>query len=177
MNNRHTLAAAALALALPLLASVAQAQAPGRHPAYLHGLADLRDARWFIEHRPDGELEERERHALAEIDRAIDLVQRAAYYDGKNVYEHPRADSYPDARGRLRRASALLRSAREDIAQEEDNNQVRDLQVHGVERIDEAIRLTESVMVDRERAREMYEHEHEHDHDHDHDRERDYERR
>ena len=175
MNKRHTLAAAALALALPLLASVAQAQAPGRHPAYLHGLTDLRDARWFIEHRPDGALEDRERHALAEIDRAIDLVQRAAYYDGKNVYDHPREDAYPDARGRLRRASELLRKAREDVAQQEDNYQVRDLQVRGVERIDEAIRLTESVMVDRERAREMYEHEHEHDHDHD--RERDYERR
>jgi len=168
---RLRLCAATLMLAAPLL-TPAQAQVPpqpGHHPAYLHALTDLRDARYFIEHRPDGyPLEERERHALAEIDRAIDLVQRSAYYDGKNVYEHPREDAYPDARGRLRRASELLRKAREDIAQEEDNLQVREMQLHAIERIDESIRLTESVMIDRERYGDMR--------DRDHDRDRDYDR-
>jgi hypothetical protein len=176
MNKiRLCLSAAALLLALPSL-TPAQAQEPppppgyGHHPAYLHALTDLRDARWFIEHRPDGVLEERERHALGEIDRAIDLVQRAAYYDGKNVYEHPRSDTYPDARGRLRRASELLRKAREDVAQNEENLQVREMQMHAVERIDESIRLTESVMIDRERYGDM------HERDRDHDRDRDYDR-
>ena len=170
-NLRCCLSATALALALPLFAP-AQAQEPppppgyGHHPAYLHALTDLRDARYYIEHRVDGPLEERERHAIGEIDRAIDLVQRAAYYDGKNVYEHPREDAYPDARGRLRRASELLRKAREDVAQAEDNYQVRELQSHAVERIDESIRLTESVMIDRERFGEM----HERDRDYDRDR-------
>ena len=167
MNKRLSLSAALLALVLPLLATTAGAQAPGHHPAYLHALTDLRDARWFIEHRRDGELEDRERHALGEIDRAIEIVQRAAYYDGKNIYEHPRDSDYPDARGRLRRASELLRRARADVALEEDNPQARELQRHGVERIDEAIRLTESVMVDRERG--FYGREH--------DRDRDYDRR
>ena len=159
MTLRLRLPALILGLALPLLAATAGAQVPppGHHPAYLHALTDLRDARWFLAHpRDGGPLEERERHAVVEIDRAIDQVQRAAYYDGKDVYEHPREDAYPDARGRLRRVSGLLRKARDDVAQQEDNFQVRDLQLHAVERIDEAIRLTESVMVDRERAREMY---------------------
>lgn len=159
MNKiRLCISVAALLLALPPLTRAQEPPPPppppgyGHHPAYLHALTDLHDARWFIEHRPEGlPLEERERHALGEIDRAIDLVQRAAYYDGKNVYEHPREDAYPDARGRLRRASELLRKARADVAQNEDNYQVRELQVHAVERIDESIRLTESVMIDRER--------------------------
>ena len=183
MNRiRHCLCAAALLLTYPLLAP-AQAQVPppppdyGQHPAYLHALTDLHDARWYIENRPEGlPLEERERHAIAEIDRAIDLVQRAAYYDGKNVYEHPRADAYPDARGRLRRASELLRKAREDVAQNEENLQVRDIQVHAVERIDESIRLAESVMVDRERYGD-HDHDRDHDGDRDHDRDRGYDRR
>jgi hypothetical protein len=178
MNTiRLTLSAAALALALPLLAP-AQAQVPppppgyGHHPAYLHALTDLHDAHWFLEHPRDGVLEERERHAIVEIDRAIDLVQRAAYYDGKNVYEHPSEDARADVRGRLRRVSELLRKARDDVAQDEDNYQVRELQMHAVERIDEAIRLAESVMIDRERFMEQREH----DRDRDHDRDREYDR-
>jgi hypothetical protein len=143
-----SLFALAFALAVPVLA---QAQpAPGHHPAYLHALTDLRDARYYLTHAPEGMMEERERRAVAELDRAIDNVQRAAYYDGKDVYDHPRGDAYPDARGRLRRVSELLRKAREDVAQQEDNLNVRDMQYHAVEHIDGAIRLAESVMLDRE---------------------------
>ena len=177
MNKiRLIVSAAALAVALPLMMPV-QAQIPppppppgyGHHPAYLHALTDLRDARWFLDHPRENALEDRERHAIAEVDRAIDLVQRAAYYDGKNIYEHPREDAYGEARGRLRRISELLRRARADIAQDEDNLQVRELQLHAVERVDEAIRLTESVMLDRER----YYREHDEGRDRDRDRDRD----
>lgn len=153
MKMQVSLPALMLSIALPLLA---QAQVPGRHPAYVHALTDLRDARWFLEHRPGGPMEERERHAIFEIDRAIEEVQRAAYYDGKNVYEHPPEDAYPEAGGRLRRVSELLRKARDDVAQPEDNLQMRDLQYRAVEHIDNAIRIEESIMVDRERAREYY---------------------
>ena len=157
MTTRTLVTGLGLALALAAAVPVAQAQVPGRHPAYLHALTDLRDARWYLTHAPDGYLEERERHAVAELDRAIDDVQRAAYYDGKDVYQHPREDVYPDARSRLRRVSELLRQARNDVAQPEDNYQVRELQEHAVHHIDDAIRNAESVMVDRERAREMRE--------------------
>jgi len=127
----------------------------GRHPAYLHALTDLRDARWFIEHRPDAVIGERERRAMVEIDHAIEELQRAAYYDGKNPYEHPHEDAYLTPGSRLRRASELLRSARNDVAQPEDNPGVRAIQYRAVEHIDGAIRLAESVMVDRERGREF----------------------
>jgi len=156
-----------LGVCLPIV-TAAQVPPPDHHPAYLHALTDLRDARWFLEHAPEGMVSDRERHAMAEIDRAIEIVERAAYYDGKNVYEHPRADAYPDARSRLRRVSELLRKAREDVAEREDNERVREMQFHAVERIDEAIRLAESVMVDRERAR---------DYERDRERDREYERR
>ena len=151
MKWKAVLSVVALAMSMPLLA---HAQVPGRHPAYLHALTDLHDARWFLEHRPGGPMEEREYHAIHEVDRAIEEVQRAAYYDGKNVYDHPPEDAYPDAPGRLRRVSELLRRARDDVAQPEDNFQVRDLQYRAVEHIDNAIRISEAIMIDRERARE-----------------------
>jgi len=160
MKMRLVIPALALAIAMPLQGQ-AQTQAPGRHPAYLHALTDLHDARWYLEHRPGGPMEEREFRAIGEIDRAIEEVQRAAYYDGKNVYEHPRDDTYPDAAGRLRRVSDLLRKARDDVAQEEDNLSIRDVQYRAVQHIDNAIRIAESIMVDRERMR-GYDHEHDH---------------
>ena len=44
---------AALALSASFTAlSANAADLPGRHPAYLHALTDLRDARWNLEHRP-----------------------------------------------------------------------------------------------------------------------------
>jgi hypothetical protein len=152
MNLVRTLPMLAFALLVPMLASAQPA--PGRHPAYLHAATDLRDAHWILTHPRDGFLEERERHASEDLRRAIDEVQRAAYYDGKNVYDHPPQDTYPDAASRLRRVSEILRKARADVAQEEDNPSVRDLQFHAVEHIDSAIRLTESVMMDRERMRD-----------------------
>ncbi len=153
MNLRSTFSILALTLAFPLAAQ-AQVPVPGHHPAYLHAITDLRDARWLLEHPRDGHLGERERHAMMEIDRAIDSTKRAAYYDGKNVYEHPREDTYPDAVGRLRRVSELIHKARQDAAMPEDNPQVRELQFHAVEHIDSAIRAIDSLVLDRERMRE-----------------------
>ena len=137
-----------LALGLPILAHAQGV--PDHHPAYLHALTDLNDARWYLAHAPDGYVDERERRAIEQVDRAIDQVRRAAYYDGKDVYDRPREDVYSDPRGRLRRISELLRKARADVAQPEDNLNVRDFQYHAVERIDNAIRLAESVMLERE---------------------------
>jgi|GEM_PF-236840 len=170
---------AGLALSLPVIAE-AQVPGPGHHPAYLHALTDLRDARWFLEHGPEPMVSDRERDAIAQVNRAIEIVQRAAFLDGKDVYEHPRADAYPDAPSRLRRVSELLRKAREDVAEPEDNPQGRELQFHAVEHIDGAIRLAESVMIDRERWREHdadREHDHDREHDRDRERDRDYDRR
>jgi hypothetical protein len=150
--HRFALALAALSA---LLVSPARAEAPGEHPRYLSALADLRDAQWFLSHPREGAIEEREHHALEEIQRATGIVERAAAWDGKNPGER-RPDDVDVERlgGRLRKVSALLRAARDDVAREEDNFAARVLQYRAVEHIDGAIRLVESVMIDRERARE-----------------------
>ena len=85
--NKPLLAAFLLALTLPFAAN---ADLPGKHPAYLHALSDLRAARWMMQHRPgDAAVSAHEDVAIAEIDAAIGEIKHAAIDDGKNIGDHP----------------------------------------------------------------------------------------
>jgi len=80
--HKPLLAGLLLALALPFAVN---ADMPGKHPAYLHALSDLRTARWMLEHRPgDAAVSAREDVAVAEIDASINEIKHAAIDDGKN---------------------------------------------------------------------------------------------
>ena len=114
------------------------------HPAYLHALTDLRDARWNLEHRPgDAAVSAQEDVAIIEIDRAINDAKVAAMEDGKNIYQHPPEDARLDFRGRLHHADELLHKARNDVAQGETNGQAVDLRNRVIGHIDLAIQATE----------------------------------
>ena len=64
------LAALALGAAFASL-NASAADLPGKHPAYLHALTDLRDARWNLEHRAgDAAVSTQEDVAIVEIDRS-----------------------------------------------------------------------------------------------------------
>src|ERR1700683_3848333 len=77
-------------LALPFAAN---ADLPGKHPAYLHALGDLRTARWMLEHRPgDAAVSEHEDMAVAGIDAAINEIKHVAIDDGKDIHDHPNVD-------------------------------------------------------------------------------------
>lgn len=59
---------------------VAAPPRPAHHPAYLHALADLRTARWLIDHRPgDWAQSADEGEAVRQIDAAIGDLKQAAY--------------------------------------------------------------------------------------------------
>ena len=117
---------------------------PAHHPAYLHALTDLRDARWNLEHRPgDAAVSGQEDVAIVEIDRAIGDAKTAAMEDGKNVYQHPPEDAHIDRRGRLHHAVELLRKARQDVAQGESNGGAVDLRNRVIGHIDLAIQATQ----------------------------------
>src|SRR5471032_299417 len=78
------------ALWMMLVSFAAQADLPGKHPAYLHALSDLRAARWMLEHRPgDPAVSAQEDVAISEIDGAIAEIKRAAIDDGKDIHDHP----------------------------------------------------------------------------------------
>jgi hypothetical protein len=146
---------ASLALCASFAAlSANAADLPGRHPAYLHALTDLRDARWNLEHRPgDAAVSAQEDVAIVETDRAIREAKVAAMEDGKNIEDHPHEDAKIDRPGRLHHALELLEKARNDVAREEDNPETRDLRNRIVEHTDLAIEATRRAIHDVEQGR------------------------
>ena len=135
--SRIAVVAAALAFLFPLASRNIHAQ--GRHPAYLHALADLRDARAHLQHRPDGApIHAEERQAIEEINHAIDEIKKAAIDDGKNIDQHEPVDAHLPWSGHLHQARDLLDQAHHDVAQEEDNPETRGLQARVLQHIDRA---------------------------------------
>ncbi len=133
-----------LALAIALSATVAApvlADEPGRHPAYLHALTDLRTAAWQVDHRrpEDGRVATDEAIVHDELVAAIRDFEHAAYRDGKNVDWQPPPDVALAPEGRMHAAIDLMRRARADVARPEDDPRARDLQQHGLAHVDAAL--------------------------------------
>ena len=126
-----------------LLPLSALADLPGKHPAYLHALSDLRAARWLVEHRPgDARVSGDEDVAIERIDETINEIKHAAIDDGKDIHDHPAVDEKLDRRGRLHRAEELLNKTHADLAREEDNPDVRGLRDRAIRHLDLAIHAT-----------------------------------
>jgi hypothetical protein len=137
MRSRMLQFAAIAAVAL-LGAAPSWADSPGRHPAYLHALSDLRDARAHLEHLGSEPVNHEDERAVAEIDKAIGEIKRAAIMDGKNIEEHMPVDAHQVRNGRLHKAMELLDRARLDVSGEEDQPDTQGLQQRVVRHIDEA---------------------------------------
>jgi hypothetical protein len=117
---------------------------PAVHPAYLHALTDLRNARFNLI-RKGGDLAMKwdEAIAIGAIDRAIADIKQASIDDGKNLEDHPAVDAHEPRIGRLHKSLAALRAALADVNQEEDNGYASGLKARAIRNISEAIRLTE----------------------------------
>jgi hypothetical protein len=125
-------------IAMSPLSACAQ-EMPGRHPAYLHALTDLRNAHWLLEHQPgDAKVYGDEDVALAEIDATISEIKHVAADDGKDLHEHPDLDLHQHG-SRLLQSIESLKKARADIDQEEDNPEIRELRHRSIEHLDRAI--------------------------------------
>ena len=127
----------------------ALADEPGRHPAYLHALADLRAAQWQVDHRrpEDPHISRAETDIHEHIAAAMTEVQRAARKDDKPVEDRVPADAGTHE-GRLHAAVDLLRKAREDIARPEDDPRARRFQENGLAQVDAAIFAAERAIGD-----------------------------
>ena len=142
--QRSTFSASLACLVMALAPAALRADQPGKHPAYLHALTDLRHARAHLERRGgDAQMKWDERTAIKEVDAAIHEIKEAAIDDGKNLQDHPPVDAKADYAGRLHRALELFRKAEKDCHEEEDNNFARGLQKRALQHIKEAIRFTE----------------------------------
>src|SRR5262249_2399688 len=143
--------AAALFPALFLLccSSGFAAEAPGKHPFYLHALSDLREAHSLIQSRPgDLAVNGRESVALKEIADAIKDIRQGRREDGRNLNHHPSPDQSPDPSGALHKAVDLLNSARDDVHKEEDDKAAQGLQQRSLEHIDRARTAIEEAITD-----------------------------
>jgi hypothetical protein len=144
---RLSLIAVAVAFLFSLGSQNAGAQ---KHPAYLHALTDLRDARANLQRPDGGALKAEENAAIHDIDKAISELKRAAIDDGKNLEDHPPVDAHLAWTGRLHHARELLDKAHNDVAKEEDNPAAQGLKqrvlehiAHAHQHVDEALAITQ----------------------------------
>ena len=129
--------------------SPALADQPGAHPAYLHALADLRNARANLERRGGDPMTRwDEGQAIGNVNAAIVDIKQASIDDGKDLDDHPPVDAREPRFGRLHKALAALYAAHADVAREEDNGFARDLKHRALRDIDAAILRTREGLCD-----------------------------
>ena len=136
MTMRHKLSLAAtflVALSLPLGLS-----AQYRHPRYLHARSDLRRA-VLLMRLPDEPNVMRDMQAASDlVERAIHELDLAAMFDRKDIDDRPPIDARLGRGSRFREVLRLLDSARNDIAQEEDNRRAAEWRNRAFAYLDQA---------------------------------------
>ncbi len=150
-----SLALVALIALITFASPSARADQPGKHPAFLHALSDLRYARANLEKKGgDSQMKWDESTAIGSIDRAIADIKQAAIDDGKNLDDHPPVDAKEPRAGRLHKALAALEKSRKDIKEQEDNSYANGLRDRAVADIDSAINFTKQGISNAEHQRE-----------------------
>jgi len=120
-------------------------QVPGPHPAYLHALSDLRDARHYLNDGWAWEPVRRDDNAaIREIDAAIREIKLAAIDDGKGVNDPFPIDKHLSPHDRFRKANELLFAAHNDLAKAEDMPQSRGLRDRAIRHVDAAHHLVDN---------------------------------
>ena len=107
-----------------LCSSMAFAQT-ATHPHYLQARSDLAKARQLMQQPDEANVEGQLRNAVNEVNKAIGEIDRAAVIDRKDADDHPPIDTNLKCMGKFREIFRLLRAAKIDIDQEEDNPAAR----------------------------------------------------
>ncbi len=131
MNLLKTTVVGAAAVAMSLLASTAahaQSAVLGKHPAYIHAMSDLRDARAYLDDKAAPlDVRKQDEKAIREIDAALTEIRNASIDDGKSLNDHTPIDASIKTQGRFARANELLAKAHQDVAGAEDVPESRGL--------------------------------------------------
>ncbi len=138
-----------------LVPAIVTADAPGRHPAYLRARTDLRRTQILLRVHDEPNVMKNLRAADEEVEGAIREIDNAAVIDRKNLEDNPPANLTLDRRGRLRRVVELLRSARMDLAREEDNGAARGWRDRAYRHIDAALGHMRRAAVDLKLDRDL----------------------
>jgi hypothetical protein len=126
-------------LAAVVAPAVMNADTPGNHPAYLRARTDLRTAQFLMRIREEPNVTRHLDQAARETEAAILEIDRAAVIDRKDLNDHPPVDEHIERQMRFRKIVDLLRSARADLAREEDNGRARGWRDAAYRRIDAAL--------------------------------------
>jgi hypothetical protein len=118
-------------------ATPAQAQ----EPHYLQALSELRTARDYIEYDRGAPYGNERRHAVDEINKAIDEIKHAAWDDGKNTQFAPPAQGVTTGWAPIHQASKWLLNARGHVLQGVDTPQNAGLRDRAAFHINEAIQV------------------------------------
>ena len=128
--------------------SPASADLSGHHPAYIHGLHDLRVAHRFLDHPGNAHVDQQEVAALRDIDAAYRFALGAAETDQKDIHTYEPIDANLHHRDRLVRALAALHAAHRDFVQYESNGYAEGWRHDAIIAVDHAIRHTERAIRD-----------------------------
>jgi hypothetical protein len=108
--------AAALVLGVGIgAAAPASADVPGPHPRYVHALSDLRYAHWLLHFPAEWNVNDHERDASRDVDKAFFDIRQAGLDDGKDLEARIPVDASLSHRDRLERALASIQRAHADI--------------------------------------------------------------
>jgi tetratricopeptide (TPR) repeat protein len=131
-----------------MFSALTLADEPGKHPAYLHALTDLRDARAHLDKlTPSDHMDNEEQHAIDEIDKAIGEIKHASIDDGKDIHDHMPVDAHLGHKGRYHKALELLDRAHHDIDEREDDVFAHGLKHRALQHIDEAHRIVDHLIM------------------------------
>jgi hypothetical protein len=141
LKNLGVTVCALMALAVFTTATPAQAQ----EPHYLRALSDLRTARDYIQFDHDRFSGER-RHAVDEINKAIEEIKHAAWDDGKNTQFAPPAQGVTTGWAPLRQADHWLAEAKGHVSEGVDSPQNQGLRDRARFHITEAVHILDNLI-------------------------------
>jgi hypothetical protein len=143
MRILKSLGAAACALTV-LAFFVTATPAQAQEPHYLHALSDLRTARDYIKF-DQGQFNGERRHAVDEINKAIEEIKRAAWDDGKNTQFAPPAQGATTGWAPIHQALRWLHEAKGLVGEGVDTPQNTGLRDRALFHISEALRITDGL--------------------------------
>ena len=144
----RTFALGLIGMIAALAPTAMNADARGRHPAYLRARTDLRTAQFLMRVREEPNVTRNLERAAQETEAAIHEIDHAAVLDRKDMMDRPPVDTHLDRRHRMENILRLLRSARADLAREEDNGQARGWRDDAFRHIDAALEHVHRAAVD-----------------------------
>jgi len=127
-----------LTFGLALLASATAFAQTATHPHYINARSDLAKARALMQQPDEGNVEAQLRNAVTAVNNAIKEIDNAAKLDHKDMDDHPKVDTSLKCLGKFHEIFRLLRAAKIDIDQEEDNPASRTWRARANTQIDEA---------------------------------------